>query len=203
MMKSETLSGKQLLYLIIQGFIAYLGIVLWHEGALRSRYEASVAALYEKAVQKLSTETPEAVARWAVLERNYLKQITRDKGNPISKISAENRNIEKYNNPVGPSYEFLTAELLKKGIPADMTDQQIIAGAATSNQSINQRMNQTAIIGVCLCLLYVVITGIKVFISHEDKVSVLKWEFIGLMASLASGTLISQVIANAYYFFVG
>lgn len=202
-MKSETLSGKQLLYLIVQGFIAYTGIVLWHEGALRSEYEANVAALYEKSVQKLTQEPPEAVARWAVLERNYLKQMTRDKGNPINKIFAENRNKEKYGNTIGPTYEFLTAELLKKGIPADMTDQQIIAGAATSNQSINQRMNRIAIIGGSLCLLYIIVTSIKVFISHDDKVAVLKQEFIGLIASLASGTLISQVIANAYYFFIG
>ena len=107
MMRSKTLSGKQLLYLMIQGFIAYTGIVLWHEGALRSWYEAQIAALYEKAIQKLATHPPEAVARWAVLERNYLKQITRDKGNPVNKISAENRNVEKYGNSFGPSYEFL------------------------------------------------------------------------------------------------
>ena len=203
MMRSKTLSGKQLLYLMIQGFIAYTGIVLWHEGALRSWYETQIAALYEKAIQKLATQPPEAVARWAVLERNYLKQITRDKGNPVNKISAENRNVEKYGNSFGPSYEFLSAELLKKGIPADAIDQQIISSAATSNQIINQRMNKTAIVGICLCLLYVVITAIKIFVSHEDKVATLKLEFIGLMASLASGTLISQLIANAYYFFVG
>lgn len=200
-MRSDTLSGRQLLYLFLQGFIAYVGIVLWHEGALRSAYEAQVAALYDKAMQKLAHESPEKVARWAVLERNYLKQMTRDKGNPINKISAENRNIQKYGNPVGPSYEFLTEELIKKGVPPDMTDKQIISSAATSNQAINQRMNQTAIIGICLCLLYVVITAIKVFISHQDKIAVLKWELIGLLASLASGTFISQLIANAYYFF--
>ncbi|WP_448519843.1 hypothetical protein [Rhodoflexus sp.] len=200
-MKSNKLSDKQLLYLILQGFIAYVGIVLWHEGVLRGEYEASVAALYDQSMQKLSNESPEMVARWAVLERNYLKQRIRDKGNPINKISAENRNIAKYGNPIGPSYEFLTAELIKKGIPADMTDQQIISSAATSNQSINERMNRTMIIGICLCLLYLVITGIKVFISHEDKVAVIKRELIGLAASVASGTLISQVIANVYYFF--
>ncbi|MCS7019264.1 MAG: hypothetical protein RMJ87_09665 [Cytophagales bacterium] len=201
-MKSDTLSSKQWLFLILQGFIAYVGIVLWHEGMLRSEYERRVAGIYDKAMQKLSEESPEAVARWAVLERNYLKQITRDKGNPINKILAEKRNVEKYGNSMGPTYEQLTADLLKKGVPADMTNKQIISSAATSNQTINQHMNRTTVIGITLSLLYLFITVIKVFISHEDKIAALKLELTSLLISLASGTLISQLIANTYYFFV-
>lgn len=202
-MKSNTLSGKQLLTLFFQGLIAYVGIVLWHEGALRSEYEAKVSEIYDKAMQKLAYESLESVARWAVLERNYLKQINRDKGNPINKILAEKRNKEKYGTSMGPTYEFLTAELLKKGVPADMTDKQIISSAATTNQIINRRINQTTVIGIALCLLYLIITIIKVLISHEDKVAVIRLELKSLLVSLACGTLISQVIANAYYFFIG
>ncbi|MCS6967294.1 MAG: hypothetical protein RMJ44_07900 [Cytophagales bacterium] len=201
-MKAKRFSNKQLLYFFLQGLLAYVGIVFWHEGALRSWYERKVASLFNQAMEKLKSEPPEAVARWAVLQRNYLKQRIRDKGNPINKILAEERNVKKYGNSFGPTYEFLVAEILKKGIPEDKINQQIITSASTSNQALNQRMNQTAIIGLCLCLLYVVITTLKIFLSQQDKVTLLKEELLALATWLACGTFISQLISNVYYFFV-
>ncbi len=78
--------------------------------SVRLMYEAAVAALAGAASDKLRTgASEEAVARWAVAERNVLKQAYRDltPSPALARIVA--RTQARYGNPTGPSADELRA----------------------------------------------------------------------------------------------
>ncbi|WP_198086260.1 hemagglutinin [Variovorax sp. E3] len=78
--------------------------------ALRLKYEAAVVALGDAASQLLrSGASEEHVARWAVAERNALKEEYR-KLTPalvVARIAA--KTLERYGNTMGPSADDLRA----------------------------------------------------------------------------------------------
>ena len=76
--------------------------------SLRMMYEAAVAELSNAAVSKLDAGVSEEdVARWAVAERNILKQAYRDltPESILGRIVA--RTLERYGNEMGPSVDDL------------------------------------------------------------------------------------------------
>ncbi|HLV34436.1 MAG TPA: hypothetical protein VKY59_04945, partial [Spirillospora sp.] len=81
------------------------------EEALRRVYMQSARKITEDALKQVANGTPaQNAARWAVEARNDLKVQIRSKGSPIVKGLAEARNIRKYGNKIGPSYEQLIRE---------------------------------------------------------------------------------------------
>jgi hypothetical protein len=79
-------------------------------GPLRLRYEAAVAALAHAAAEKLHAGvSEEAVARWAVAERNALKQTYRGLTPAPVLARIVSRTLERYGNAMGPSADELRA----------------------------------------------------------------------------------------------
>lgn len=98
---------------------------------VRDRPLANLRLEYEQASRDLLTEakkmqaagvSDEQVARWAVDRRNQLKDEYRGLTPPEKVPEMEARNIEKYQNPLGPTVEQLRAK--------NKSWQQIIEGAA-------------------------------------------------------------------------
>lgn len=78
--------------------------------ALRLKYEAAVAALGEAASEMLRAgASEEHVARWAVAERNALKQEYRKltPATVVTRIAA--KTLKRYGNALGPSADDLRA----------------------------------------------------------------------------------------------
>jgi hypothetical protein len=84
-------------------------------------------------------KSTEEVARWIVAERNALKVAIRNQGPILFKKLAEWRNMNKYRNPVGPSYEYLNA----KGLG----DMEIIEGVTKTSEGFNAVGGRLKIIG--------------------------------------------------------
>ena len=77
---------------------------------LRAQYEAAVAALAEAAARQLAAGTDEAsVARWAVAQRNLVKQRFRALTPPAIVVAMEARTQARYGDPVGPTADALHA----------------------------------------------------------------------------------------------
>jgi filamentous hemagglutinin len=75
---------------------------------LRLKYETAVAALGEAALEMLrSGASEENVARWAVGERNALKQAYRDRTPAPVLARIDARTLERYGNAMGPSADEL------------------------------------------------------------------------------------------------
>lgn len=92
------------------------------EARLRTEYEAAVSELAKTAAARLGAGmTEEEVARWAVLERNAIKQAYRERtpAPVLARIVA--RTQARYGHALGPSADDLRA--------AGKTWQQIIASA--------------------------------------------------------------------------
>ena len=77
---------------------------------LRAQYEAAVAALAEAAARQLAAGTDQAsVARWAVGERNRIKQQFRALTAPAVVLAMEARTRARYGHPLGPTADALHA----------------------------------------------------------------------------------------------
>ncbi|MDW5444301.1 hemagglutinin [Polaromonas sp. SM01] len=77
---------------------------------LRGQYESAVAALGEQVAGMLASgAAEEQVARWAVAQRNQLKQVYRGLTPPDVLALIEARTLAQYGNLVGPSVAQLRA----------------------------------------------------------------------------------------------
>ncbi len=109
----------------------YVGKTMTSEAALRQIYREGAREISEEALRMVAQGTPvEDAARWANQARNDLKSIIRLKGSPIIRGLAEARNIRKYGNKIGPTYE----ELIRQG----KTPEDIIGSAGKSSTKVNR-----------------------------------------------------------------
>uniref|UniRef100_UPI003D8BB8C6 RHS repeat-associated core domain-containing protein n=1 Tax=Gordonia sp. B7-2 TaxID=3420932 RepID=UPI003D8BB8C6 len=86
------------------------GIVnMVHDAGLRVGYNRAAKGITKRGLADLrSGGDPESIARRVVGERNDLKQLTRDKmwnQNAVARMAE--RNVGKYGNPIGPTFEKL------------------------------------------------------------------------------------------------
>ena len=110
---------------------------------LRQAYEAEVAALSKKSEALLeSGMTKEEVARQMAQER-------RDLGVKYKDLTAEplrdyiyEINQARYGDPLGPKFDKLVADKVKKGVPLDDAYQEIINSSSTSNADINKLLSK-------------------------------------------------------------
>ena len=109
----------------------YVGKTMTSEAALRQIYRKGAREISEEALRMAAQGTSvEDVARWAHQARNDLKVVIRARGSPIIRGLAEARNIRKYGNKIGPTYE----ELIRQG----KTPEDIIGSAGKSNTKVNR-----------------------------------------------------------------
>lgn len=71
----------------------------------------------------------ETAARTAVAERSQLKIATRSAGPPLFRVAAEQRNLGRYGNPVGPNYDAL--------LKSKRDNLRIIDGAGRTSKLVN------------------------------------------------------------------
>jgi hypothetical protein len=142
------------LKIILRSLLIYISIVFVHEGYLREEYEERAAIISVQAQDKIKMQSIDSVAYWAIKARNDLKVEIREKGNPISQRLAEQRNLKKYGDPVGPDYQFLEKELLKKGISKENVSQEIIKSAGMANKTINEEARNMKLLGAIFLIAY-------------------------------------------------
>lgn len=138
----------------IFSLVAYISVVLTHEGFLREEYEERAAAITTQAQERLDLQSIDSVAYWAVKARNDLKVEIREKGNPITQRLAEQRNTKKYGNPIGPSYQFLENELVKKGISKENVSKEIIKSAGMANKAVSADARNMKLWGIGFLIGY-------------------------------------------------
>ena len=109
----------------------YVGKTMTSEAALRQIYRESARKISEEALRMVAQVTSvEDAARWAHQARNDLKVMIRLRGSPIIRGLAEARNIRKYGDKIGPTYE----ELIRQG----KTPEDIIGSAGKASTKVNR-----------------------------------------------------------------
>lgn len=176
------------LLLLLRGVVAYGGVELAHEGSLRDQYEARAAAIAPQAEQRLASDEPDDVARWAVDARNGLKAEIRDAGNPITKKLAEDRNKAVYGDSLGPSYERLAGELREEGLRPEAVDAAIIAGASRTNAGVNAWANALQATGAGLLAGYALAVALAVWRAAGARLQLLAQEAAILAAGLGGAS---------------
>jgi hypothetical protein len=107
---------------------------------LREMYGTGNEKILQEARDMITNGKSESeVARWIVESRNNLKEVVRTKGPIVFKKLVEYRNLKKYGNALGPSYEMLRA--------AGKTDAAIIAGVTSTSKDFNSVGGKISFIG--------------------------------------------------------
>lgn len=108
----NALTGSEALRLTVPLFGQIAGFVAAKNlPALRAQYEAEVRLLEDVGLNaRAAGQTTEATARMLNAERNALKLKYREFSPSESVKLYEQRNLEKYGDPVGPSVEYFRAK---------------------------------------------------------------------------------------------
>lgn len=161
---------RYFLWNIIIACSLYMGLMLVNESRLRDLYDAEVTQIPITAQEmQAKGSSLEAATRWAVDQRNFLKEKIRNMGNPITKRNAELRNLEKYGNVLGPSYESLSKALRKEGESDDDVNKKILEGAGKANAQINAKSDTGLLHGLSLIGVAALFSSVLAFISFKKE----------------------------------
>jgi hypothetical protein len=127
-----------------------VGSTMTAEAGLREVYDQCARQITDEALKIAAEEgnTAEAVekaARWAVTARNDLKVAIRSRGSVVIKALAEARNINRYGNKIGPSYD----ELIREG----KTPPEIIGSSGQANVKWTRAATKLRLAGRLLIVL--------------------------------------------------
>jgi hypothetical protein len=195
----KTMTFLNGLQVVVLSLFAYVSVVLVHEGFLREKYEAKAAMISKEATAMASMQSVDAAAHWAVKARNDLKVAIREEGNPITKRLAEQRNQKKYGDPIGPTYQFLEKELIKKGVSKENVSKEIIKSAGVANKTVSEEARNMKLFGVGLLIGYWLLVILKTLRQPRPKIRLLfllrsmLLFFAGVFACMVGVWLFSQI----------
>jgi hypothetical protein len=140
----------------------YAGETMTSEAALRQIYRQSAREISEEALRMTAQGiSVEDAARWAHQARNDLKVLIRARGSPIVRGFAEARNIRKYGNKIGPTFE----ELIREG----KTPEDIIGSAGRASKKLSRVATKLKIGGGFLIAVDLAIVTWEVISAPEGE----------------------------------
>lgn len=140
----------------------HAGITMTAEAALREVYARSARQISEEALRMVARGVPvEEAARWATQARNSLKVQIRASGSPITRGLAEARNIRRYGNAVGPTYD----DLIRQG----KTPQDILGSSGRASQTTNRLATRIRVAGRFLIAIDLAIVTWEVVTAPEGE----------------------------------
>lgn len=140
----------------------YIGRTTTAEAGLREVYRQGAREISDEALRMVAQGTSvKDAARWATQARNDLKVRIRMRGSPIVRGLAEARNVRKYGNKVGPSYEQLIRER--------KTPEDIIGSAGEANQKVNRIATKLKVGGRFFIGIDIAIVTWEVISAEEGK----------------------------------
>lgn len=127
-------------------------------------------------------------AKWANEARNILKDKIRTDGNPILKKVFESRNLNKYGNKLGPSYEQLFQKYAKQGLSPEEINKKIIGSSGKANIKVNRWSGRLKVAGRILLAIDIALAGVRVYLAPEgEKTKVALEEVARIGGALALG----------------
>jgi hypothetical protein len=140
----------------------YVGKTATSESALREIYRQGARQISEEALHMVKEgASVEVAAGWATQARNDLKAAIRARGSPIIRALAEARNIKKYGDKIGPTFE----QLIREG----KTPEDIIGSAGRASTKVNRMATKLKVAGRFLIAVDLAIVTWEVFSAPEGE----------------------------------
>ncbi|HEV7590719.1 MAG TPA: hypothetical protein VGO40_21595 [Longimicrobium sp.] len=164
------------------------GTVAEYEALLRTLYQRADEAIFAEAQFMLQSGVePKSVAKWAVKARNQAKAAIRAWDLAVVRLLAEKRNLKKYGDPLGPSYEQLKAGDPAKSIRPH-SDADIVRSAGKANAGVSRWAGRLRIAGRILIVVDIAIAAWQVASAPEvDRPRELLRQVGGLAGAAAGG----------------
>ncbi len=172
------------------------GTTIEVEAVLRTLYQRADAAIAREAEYMISealaqgadpATARETVARWVVEARNQAKAQIRRWDLDVLRILAEDRNTQRYGDPLGPSHQQLRYGDPSRGI-RPRNNQEIIKGVTKTNPRVNRWVGRLRIAGRIMIAVDVGVSAWNVASAPEvDRPRVALREVGGLAGAAAGG----------------
>lgn len=171
--------------------VDYGSAVAMHEAYLREIYDSSAKGITNTAKELVEKGMPQhETAKWAIEARNQLKAKIRADGNPILKKVFEARNLNKYGNKLGPTYEQLFQKYSKQGLKPAEINKKIVGSSGRANVKFNRWSGRLRVAGRIMIAIDIVLAGVKVYLAPEGKkVQVALEELARIGGALAMGAV--------------
>jgi hypothetical protein len=172
-----------------RSLVDYGSVVAMHEAYLREIYNTSIQGITDTARDLVAKGVPQGdVARWANDARNGLKQAIRSDGNAILQKVFEARNLNKYGNKLGPSYEWLYQKYARQGLSPEEINKKIIGNEA--NIKVNRWSGRLRIAGRIMLGIDIALAGVRVYLAPQrEKTKVALEEVARIGGALAVGAV--------------
>jgi hypothetical protein len=160
----------------------YAGKTMTAEATLREVYQRAAREISDEALRMVANgATVEDAARFANQARNDLKVQIRARGSPITRGLAEARNLKKYGNKVGPTYD----DLIRRG----KTPEDIIGASGRASTKVNRIATRLRVAGRFMIAIDVAIVTWEVIEAPEGQ---------GLRTAVAGGGGIAGALAGGW-----
>jgi hypothetical protein len=171
--------------------VDYGSVVLMHEAYLRQIYDNAAKGITDSAKELVSKGLPQGdAAKWANEARNVLKEKIRTDGNPILKKVFESRNLSKYGNKLGPTYEQLFQKFSKQGLSVEEINKKIIGSSGKANIKVNRWSGRLKVAGRIMLFIDIALAGVRVYLAPEgEKVKVALEEVARIGGALVMGAV--------------
>jgi hypothetical protein len=171
--------------------VDYGSVVAMHEAYLREIYDKAAEGITDSAKELVAKGLPQTdAARWANEARNALKDRIRTDGNPILKKVFEARNLEKYGNKLGPSYEQLVEKYAKQGFSPDEINARIMESSGKANIKVNVWSGRLRVAGRIALFIDVALAGVRIYLAPEgQRTKVALEELARIGGALATGAV--------------
>jgi hypothetical protein len=203
LIKRSPSGAISILGLVVRALGLYLGLVFVQEGLLREEYDQRAADIAGQAHARAQADprARDTHARWSVDARNQLKDEIRQRGNPVTKAWAEQRNLAKYGDILGPTYQELSTGLLAKGVAPDSVDWKIMGSAGRTSREVSLVANSLLVYGLALTVLYAVwFLAMGLRTPAGQRLAWLGREVGLMLAGCVVGMGLSYVVAAIYPF---
>lgn len=171
--------------------VDYGSVVAMHEAYLREIYDTAAKGITETAKELVNKGLPQGdAAKWANEARNELKAKIRADGNPILKKVFESRNLNKYGNKLGPSYQELYQKYSKQGLSPEEINKKVIGSSGKANLKLNRWSGRLKVAGRIMIAIDIAFAGVRVYLAPEgEKTKVALEEVARIGGALAFGAL--------------
>lgn len=138
----------------------YAGATMTAEATLREVYQRAAREVSLEARRMIASGTSvDDAARWATQARNELKVQIRAQGSPVTRGLAEARNMRRYGNKIGPTYD----DLIREG----KTPDDIIGSSGRSSTKVNRFAARMRLAGRLMIAIDVAIVTWEVYEAEE------------------------------------
>lgn len=195
-------NSKYILTLLLLSYWAYLSAVVLHEAYLLKDYLDKITISIQKDKENQNKKSLEQSAKSLCVQNQNFEKQRFEQANPLLSYWEQQRNIKKYANDSGLSYEYLYVEWLEEGFTASEINNKIIARISQIPQKMSKKARETLFLGLFLLFVYLAGEFFNLYKTESRRKKLRVFKSLGLFLGAILGAYLALLLTNILFNFV-